>query len=836
MDGPLLAHLPENPNSCSDEDIFFAFLAYVEERGLTLYPAQEEAILSLYAGKNVILATPTGSGKSLVALALQFRAVCRGDIAYYTSPIKALASEKFFEFARELSPDVVGMATGDGAVNRDASVVCATQEILANLALAEGKYANVQAAVIDEFHYFADKERGVAWQIPLLLLENTQFLLMSATLGDTTAFQELLTKTTGRDTVLVSSAERPVPLHFAWREKLLHEAVRDLLSENKAPIYLVNFTQRAAAEEAQNLMSIDVCTKEEKKQIAEVLREARFDSPYGKEMSRYLRHGIGLHHAGLLPKYRLAVEKLAQLGLLKVISGTDTLGVGVNVPIRTVLFTKLCKYDGEKTAILAIRDFHQIAGRAGRKGFDVDGHVVALPPEHMVENKRMDDKIASDPTKKKKLVKKKPPEKGYVPWDKATFERLITSPPETLTSRFAVNHGMVLLLLTRPSGGCLELGRVIRRSLDPAAQKKRHGKTAQSLVRSLVDANILVHQSWEERLEGEARFRLADELQIDFSLHHALSLFLVDTLPKIQAQSESYALDVLSLVESIVEDPTTLLLRQKDRARGRRLAELKAEGMAFEERQEELEKVDYPKPHADFLYDALTEFRSHHPWVGGDTVHPKGIAREMIVEHASFREYVREYGMERSEGLLLRYLTEVYKVLMQTVPREAKTEDLEEIEAFFGATIREVDSSLLDEWERMKSGAILAARPQDLDLLPEGTSQLAADPRALRILVQNRTFELLRAMAYDQSLRELLSDEDEKKARAFRTRILETLGVIRVDPEARRKEYFKFDPERGTVEQVLLDAEGVSESSLRLTVDVDAWKNGAVLELRWSDE
>ena len=829
MDGPLLERLP--PEGATDEAIFFAFLEYVEARGLTLYPAQEEAILSLYAGHNVILATPTGSGKSLVALALQFRAVARGDIAYYTSPIKALASEKFFEFARELSPEVVGMATGDGAVNREATVVCATQEILSNLALAEGKYANVQAAVIDEFHYFADPERGVAWQIPLLLLEHTQFLLMSATLGDTAAFALRLTKTTGRQTVVVTSAERPVPLHFAWRPKLLHDVVHELLNENKAPIYLVNFTQRAAAEEAQNLMSIDVCSKEEKKRIAEVLQGAAFDSPYGKEMSRYLRHGIGLHHAGLLPKYRLAVEKLAQLGLLKVISGTDTLGVGVNVPIRTVLFTKLCKYDGEKTALLKVRDFHQIAGRAGRKGFDVDGYVVALPPEHVVENLRIDAKIAGDPAKKKKLVKKKPPEKGYVPWDQAVFERLIASPPETLVSRFQVTHGMVLSVLTRPSGGCLELGRVVRRSLEPPGAKKRHAKTAQTLVRSLVDAHILAVN--EERYPGEPRFRLADDLQLDFSLHHALSLFLVDTLVKIQEQSESYALDVLSLVEAIVEDPTTLLLRQKDRARGRRLAELKAEGMAFEERQAELEKVDYPQPQAEFLYSALNEFRTRHPWVGGDTVHPKGIAREMVVEHASFREYVREYGMERSEGLLLRYLSEVYKVLAQTVPREAKTEELEEIEMFFGATVREVDSSLLDEWERMRAGVVLPTRVQDLELRPEGTAQLALDPKALRILAQNRTFELLRALAYEQPLDELLGADDAKLATAFRDQARDQLGVIRVDPDARRKEHFRFDEVAGRVEQVLLEAEGPSDLSLHLQVDVDAWQRGEGLTLRW---
>src|SRR5204863_7041482 len=195
-------------------------------------------------------------------------------------------------------------------------------------------------------------------------------------------------------------------------------------------------TPRSAAEQAQNLMSANFSTKEEKEAIQRALEGFKFDTPFGKELQRYLRHGIGLHHAGLLPKYRLLVEKLAQQGLLKVVSGTDTLGMGINIPIRTVLFTQLCKYDGEKSAILSVRDFHQIAGRAGRKGFDDRGTVVAQAPEHMIDNLKLAEKASKDG---RKPVKRKPPEKNFVNWDKQTFLRLIHAPPERLVSRFQVS-------------------------------------------------------------------------------------------------------------------------------------------------------------------------------------------------------------------------------------------------------------------------------------------------------------------------------------------------------------------------------------------------------------
>ncbi|HEY4159995.1 MAG TPA: DUF3516 domain-containing protein, partial [Polyangiaceae bacterium] len=536
---PLFACLPE-PGANADA-ILAGFLGYAAQAGLTLYPHQEEAILAVLSGSNVIVHTPTGSGKSLVAAAVHFKAIAEGRRSFYTCPIKALVSEKFFALCRELGPERVGMMTGDATLNRDAPVICCTAEILANIALAEGERANVDYVVMDEFHYFADKERGVAWQVPLLTLPQSRFVLMSATLGDVGVFEELIARRTGTEVVTVRSGERPVPLSFDYDEAPLQEAVHGLLTRGRAPVYVVNFTQRACAEAAQSLLSLDFSSKEEKKLIAETLRGESFRSPHGKDMQKLLRHGIGLHHAGLLPRYRLLVEKLAQRGMLKVICGTDTLGVGVNVPIRAVLFSKLCKYDGEKVRVLSVRDFQQIAGRAGRKGFDEQGYVVALAPEHVVENLRLEAK--ANAAKKKKFVRKKPPEWGYAHWDKAIFERLVSSEPEALTSRFQVTHAMLLQVLGRPQGGCRAMKDLVKSSLETPTRKRQHKRRSLELLRSLWQAGVIEFRS---AAEGGG-VRLNAELQQDFSLFQALGLYIVDAVERLSADSPSYAHDVLSL-------------------------------------------------------------------------------------------------------------------------------------------------------------------------------------------------------------------------------------------------------------------------------------------------
>ncbi|MFO0760838.1 MAG: DUF3516 domain-containing protein [Byssovorax sp.] len=819
----LASFLPPPEGELLSDDLLQRFLDYAADKRLDLYPAQEEALLELVGGKNVILATPTGSGKSLVASFLHFVALAEGKTSYYTAPIKALVNEKFFALSRELGPDLVGMMTGDATVNGDAPVICCTAEILANKALREGADAQVDYVVMDEFHYYADKERGVAWQVPLLALSKATFLLMSATLGPTEFFEKKLTELTGKPTVTVRSSERPVPLTFEYRETPLHETILDLIRQDRAPIYIVNFTQRAAAEEAQNLMSTDYSTKEEKKRIQEALVGARFDSPYGKEVQKLLRHGIGLHHAGLLPKYRLLAEKLAQKGHLKLICGTDTLGVGVNIPIRTVLFTKLCKFDGEKTAILSVRDFQQISGRAGRKGFDERGTVVAQAPEHVIENLRMEAKAAGDPVKKRKMVKRKPPEKGYVHWDKTTFDRLVTSSPEPLVSRFSVTHGLLLNMLERPRGGCKAIVKLVRDCHDTPHQKREHRKHGKLLYQSLLDAKII---EFVEQEGGGKRLQVHADLQEDFSLNHALSLYLLDTIKLLDPESPEYPLQLLTLVESILENPDLVLMKQLDRLKSETIAELKAAGVEYEERMEALEKLEYPKPHREFIYGTFDAFAAKHPWVGHENIRPKSVARELYEQYLSFAEYVREYELERGEGILLRYLSEVYKTLVQTVPDPAKDEGVHEIITYLGAIVRQVDSSLLDEWERMKDpGAAYVPRAERP--APEAFD-ITRDPKAFTVLVRNELYQVLRALAGRRHdlVAELFAGGDAPlrpaEIEAMMAPYFAEHASVRLDPAARSPQNTLIErgEHRWEVRQIISDPEDDNDWVIECSIDL----------------
>ncbi len=805
---PLRELLPPS-DAVSPDALLEGFMDYAAGMGLELYPAQEEAILEIFSGNNVILATPTGSGKSLVALAAHYRSLARGEVSFYTAPIKALVSEKFFDLCRAFGPDDVGMLTGDASVNADAPIICCTAEILAHQALREGPRADISQVVMDEFHYYADRDRGVAWQVPLLTLPQASFLLMSATLGDTSFFEEELTLRTSRVTSLVTSADRPVPLDYEYRETPLHETISDLLEEGRSPVYIVHFTQRSAAEQAQNLMSIDFLSKEEKQTIKDELAGFRFDSPEGKELRRFVHHGVGLHHAGLLPKYRRMVERLAQKGLLRLICGTDTLGVGVNVPIRTVLLTRLYKYDGEKTRVLSVRDFQQIAGRAGRRGFDTRGSVVAQAPEHVVENRSLERKAAGDPKKLRKLKRKKPPDRGYAHYDEATFRRLVEGEPERLNSSFAVSHAMLLHMLERPGNGCAAIKDLIRGSHESVREKRAHGRTAIAMFRSLVAAEVV--EVREEPDDSGRYVQIHADLQEDFSLNHALSLYLVEALEVLDPKEPDYALDVLSFVEATLESPRVLLLRQLDKLKTEALNEMKARGVEYEERIAALDEVENPKPKKEVLWETFDAYRKHHPWIG-DNVRPKSIARDMYEMAASFSEYVKEYGLARSEGVLLRYLSDAYKALVQNVPEAKKTDEVYDMEDWLGAVVRQVDSSLLDEWERLKHPEELAApeRPED-----EAEQDITAGP-SFQVLLRNEAFRFVRHLALGQYERAAEMLEQPESDRWDPARIEEAMApffaehdAIRLDQEARAKQNVLIEPasDGWTIEQVVLDPE-----------------------------
>jgi hypothetical protein len=719
----------------------------------------------------------------------------------------------------------------------------------------------VDDVVMDEFHWYADPDRGVAWQVPLLTLPRTRFLLMSATLGDVTFFAEALTRLNGRRTAAIRSHERPVPLEYSYSEIPLAQTLETLVAEGKAPVYVVHFTQKDAARSAQDFTSLALCSREEKNAVAAAIAGVRFTSPYGPTIRKWLRQGIGLHHAGLLPRYRVLVERLAQRGLLKVICSTDTLGVGINVPIRTVLFSRLCKFDGRRTAVLSARDFHQIAGRAGRKGFDDRGYVVAQAPEHVIENLRLGEKARAG----RKVVKRKPPDRNFANWDAQTFRRLVGAPPERLASRFGVSHGMLLNVLSRRGDGCRAMRALIRDSHETDRAKAAHVRRGWQLFRALVARGIV--QIVPRTPEG-SRIRVNVDLQDDFSMNQTLSLYLLETIPLLDTAAESYPLDVLTLVESILEDPDLILRRQVDRIKERAIAEMKAEGLDYERRMERLEEIEHPKPLRDFIYSTFNAFADRHPWVGQENIRPKAIAREMFEGFRSFSDYVQEYDLEPAEGLLLRHLDSVYKTLVQTVPDGAKTDAVREMEIYLRDMLRRVDSTLLEEWQQMlvpgrpaaagatAGGAEPAGAPGPA-WAPAEPPDVTRDTRGFTASIRARAFAFLRAWSIgrDQEALDAIDVPDSapdagesgavpagdrawtsERLREAREAFLQEHAGVRLDPEARNLRHTHVRPSEDRafwiVQQTVVDPDGFNDWILELEADLAASRQAGQPVLR----
>ena len=831
----LIDLLPETPEP---DAVFDAFAGWSKRRGLALYPHQEEALIEVVSGANVILSTPTGSGKSLVAMGAHFTALADGRRTFYTAPIKALVSEKFFDLCAAFGPAEVGMMTGDASVNAEAPIICCTAEVLANIALRDGGSASGADVgqvliVMDEFHFYADPDRGWAWQVPLLELPRAQFVLMSATLGDVTRFETDLTWRTGRPTAVIHSAERPVPLVFSFVLEPLHETLKELLSTNQAPVYVVHFTQAAAIEQAQALMSVNVCSRAEKDAIADMIGNFRFSAGFGKTLSRLVRHGIGVHHAGMLPRYRRLVETLTQAGLLKVICGTDTLGVGINVPIRTVLFTALSKYDGKKTRLLQAREFHQIAGRAGRAGFDTAGRVVVQAPEHVVENEKALAKAGDDPKARRKVVRKKPPE-GFVSWGKPTFERLVAADPEPLTSSFKVTHAMVLNVIDRPGDAFAAMRHLLTDNHEDRSAQRRHIHEAIAIYRALLAGGV-VERLDEPDAEGRL-VRLTVDLQLDFALNQPLSPFALAAIELLDPESPSYPPDVLSVIESTLENPRQVLSAQQFRARGEAVAQMKADGVGYEERLELLDDVTYPKPLEDVLDGAYEIYRRGHPWVADYEVRPKAVVRDMYERALTFAEYVAFYGLSRSEGLVLRYLADAYKALRQTVPDEAKTEDLTDLIEWLGEIVRQVDSSLIDEWERLRNPLDAAESSRD-----ERPATVTSNVRAFRVLVRNALFHRVRlaALGHYEELG-ALDSESGWDAAAWEDVLEGYFDVhdeIGTGPEARGPALLMIDQQPGqwAVRQIFDDPAGDHDWGISAVVDLDASDEAGSAVLRITD-
>ncbi|OEI67279.1 DEAD/DEAH box helicase [Curtobacterium sp. ER1/6] len=819
---PLVAALPAAVDGVVDPDaVYQAFADWAEAGGRPLYPAQDEALIELVSGANVVLSTPTGTGKSLVAAGAHFAAMAEGKRSYYTAPIKALVSEKFFQLVDLFGAQNVGMVTGDSSVNADAPIICCTAEILANTALRQGPDAEVDVVVMDEFHFYGDADRGWAWQVPLLVLERAQFLLMSATLGDVTTIADDLSRRTGRPTARVTGVSRPVPLSYEYVLTPVQETVERLLEEGKAPVYIVHFAQAAALERAQALMSVRVADRARRDQIADAIAGFRFSAGFGQTLSRLIRAGIGVHHAGMLPKYRRLVEQLAQRGLLPVICGTDTLGVGINVPIRAVLLTGLTKFDGSRMRQLSAREFHQIAGRAGRAGYDTEGDVVAEAPEHEIENARAVAKAGDDPKKKNKVKKKKAPE-GFVSWGPASFDRLIAAEPEPMVSRMRITHAMVLAVVARGGDSFASVRSLVFDNHEPRARQLDMARRALSIARTLVNARVI------EKIDGQ--YRMTVDLPVNFALNQPLSPFALAAFELLDPESPTYALDMVSIVEATLDDPRAILAQQQFKERGEAVARMKQEGIEYEERMELLEEVTWPKPLDELLTAAYEAYAAEQPWVLDFRLSPKSVVRDVYERAMTFGDFVRFYQLTRSEGLVLRYLSDAYRTMRQTISEEQRTPELDDLIEWLGEVVRQTDSSLVDEWEALVNGDVAEAAAEHDEIAPPQPARLTGNPRAFRVLVRNALFQRVLLAAADDVAGLAALDgaagfgQDEWDA------VLEEYydehDTIGTDGDARSMQYLVLD-ENGAgrtwrARQIFADPSGDKDFGFSATIDLDA--------------
>ena len=794
----------EGARNLTADDIYERFFDWaIDVKGIEPWPHQEEAIMDILAGDHVILNTPTGSGKSLVALGMHFAALCTGRRSYYTAPIKALVSEKFFDLIEVFGRENVGMITGDSHINADAPIICCTAEILANQALREGEHADVGLVAMDEFHYFGDPERGWAWQVPLLTLPQTQFLLMSATLGNVDAIANKLSELNDTpDVDVIANAPRPVPLNYEYTLDPLERTVELAYKDGSTPIYVVHFSQDAALETAQALASTGVSSKEQRNAIAEAIKGVKFTTAFGKILQRLLRTGIGVHHAGMLPRYRRLVEQLAQQGLLSVICGTDTLGVGINVPIHCVVLTALTKYDGNKMRKLKAREFHQIAGRAGRMGFDTEGLVIAEAPEFEIENQKAIAKAGGDPKKLKKIKRKKAPE-GFVNWNQNTFDKLIDAEPETLVPHLKITHSMVLNEVEQGGDARERIDRLIDDSAQTPDQKERLHQRADEIFQTLFDTEVI---EAERRSDGSLDYLMTLDMPDDFALDQPLSPFLLAALELLDPESETYALDVISMVED------------------------------YDERMDRLAEITYPKPLEDLLDAAFTKYRHDVPWANDYWLSPKSVVRDMVETASDFTGYIARYNIARSEGTLLRYLSDAYRSLARTVPVEKRDERLKDIIAWLRVLVRSIDSSLVDEWENAGNTSDEASQAAASLAAPGSGNDVVEDRRGLTVLVRNAMFRRVQLMDLDRPEELGALDKDWGYGVHEWEDALDDYydehEYVNVDAEARSPKLFMLDDthERDEhtwkVRQIIDDSDGDHDWAITGVVDLDATQNG----------
>ena len=650
---------------------------------------------------------------------------------------------------------------------------------------------------------------------------------MSATLGNVDAIADKLEDMTDTDVDIIADAPRPVPLTYEYTLDPLEKTVELAFGKGETPIYVVHFSQDAALETANALASTGVSSKEQRAAIAEAIKGTKFTTAFGKILQRLLRTGIGIHHAGMLPRYRRLVEQLAQQGLLPVICGTDTLGVGINVPIHSVVLTALTKFDGTKMRKLRAREFHQIAGRAGRMGFDTEGLVIAEAPEFEIENAKALAKAGNDPKKLKKVKRKKAPE-GFVTWNENTFDKLIDAAPETLVPHMKITHSMVLNEVEQGGDARYRIDRLIDDSAQTPEQKERLHARADEIFQTLFDTNVI---ETEDRDDGGKDYFMTVDMPDDFALDQPLSPFLLAALELLDPESDTYALDVISMVEATLEDPKQVLRAQERQARDEAMIRMKEDGLDYDERMDRLQEITYPKPLEDMLQAAFDEYRHDVPWANDYWLSPKSVVRDMVETASDFTGYIARYNIARSEGTLLRYLSDAYRALARTVPQEKRDEQLDDIISWLRVVVRSIDSSLVDEWEH--AGTDTDASEAAANLAAPGAKQaVVEDRRGLTVLVRNAMFRRVQLMDLDKPDELGALDKDWGYGVHEWEDTLDDYydehEYVNIDAKARSGELFILDESKENsehawkVRQIIDDSDGDHDWAITGTVDLDA--------------
>ncbi|MET7640699.1 DUF3516 domain-containing protein [Streptomyces sp. NPDC005438] len=452
--------------------------------------------------------------------------------------------------------------------------------------------------------------------------------------------------------------------------------------------------------------------------------------------------------------------------------------------------------------------------------------MVAQAPEHVVENEKALAKAGDDPKKRRKVVRKKAPE-GFVSWGQNTFEKLIASDPEPLTSRFRVTHAMLLSVIARPGDAFTAMRKLLEDNHEDRRAQLRHIRRAIAIYRSLLDGGVV------ERLDtpdAEGRsVRLTVDLQQDFALNQPLSTFALAAFDLLDPESPSYALDMVSVVESTLDDPRQILAAQANKAKGEAVAEMKADGVEYEERMERLMDITHPQPLEELLFHAYGLYRKSHPWVGDHPLSPKSVVRDMYERAMTFGEFVSHYELARTEGIVLRYLASAYKALEHTVPDERKSEDFEDIVAWLGELVRQVDSSLLDEWEQLAHPEEDQEDAQDQPAA-ERVRPVTANARAFRVLVRNAMFRRVELAAWDRlaELGELDGESGWDRGRWAEAMdaYWEEYDDLGTGPEARGPKLLRIEelPEDGLwrVRQTFADPRGDHDWGISAEVDLTA--------------